>query len=47
MKGGVAEPAANLGDEDGMDHVDAINQIFAEFEFAYHNQFHKAFAESA
>jgi len=24
--------------------VDAINQIFAEFEFAYHNQFHKAFA---
>ncbi|MDD9891166.1 MAG: replication protein P [Gammaproteobacteria bacterium] len=29
-----------------MDHVDAINQIFAEFEFAYHNQFHKAFAEA-
>jgi len=28
-----------------MDHVDAINQIFAEFEFAYHNQFHKAFAD--
>ena len=28
------------------DHVDAINQVFAEFEFAYHNQFHKAFAES-
>lgn len=26
--------------------MDAINQIFAEFEFAYHNQFHKAFAES-
>lgn len=25
------------------DHVDAINQMFAEFEFAYHNQFHKAF----
>lgn len=24
--------------------MDAINQIFAEFEFAYHNQFHKAFA---
>ncbi|MEQ9071103.1 MAG: hypothetical protein RLO18_30495, partial [Gimesia chilikensis] len=29
-----------------MDHVDAINKIFAEFEFAYHNQFHKAFADS-
>lgn len=27
------------------DHVDAINQIFAEFELAYHNQFHKAFAQ--
>jgi hypothetical protein len=26
-----------------LDHVDAINQVFAEFEFAYHNQFHKAF----
>ena len=26
--------------------MDAINQIFAEFEFAYHNQFHKAFAET-
>lgn len=24
--------------------MDAINQAFAEFEFAYHNQFHKAFA---
>lgn len=29
-----------------MDRVDAINQIFAEFEFAYHNQFHKAFADN-
>ena len=29
-----------------MDHVDAINQVFAEFEFAYHNQFHKAFSDS-
>src|SRR5690606_6616722 len=27
------------------DHVDAINQIFVEFELAYHNQFHKAFAQ--
>ncbi|MES2626464.1 MAG: replication protein P [Pseudomonadota bacterium] len=29
----------------GRDHVDAINQIFAEFELAYHNQFHKAYAQ--
>jgi hypothetical protein len=28
----------------GRDHIDAINQIFAEFELAYHNQFHKAYA---
>jgi Replication protein P len=27
------------------DHVDVINQIFAEFELAYHNQFHKAYAQ--
>ena len=27
------------------DHVDAINQIFAEFALAYHNQFHKAYAQ--
>lgn len=25
------------------DQVDAINQMFTEFELAYHNQFHKAF----
>ena len=31
--------------EKAKDHVDAINQVFAEFEFAYHNQFHKAFAD--
>lgn len=28
------------------DHVDAINQLFAEFELAYHNQFHKAYAQA-
>lgn len=28
----------------GRDHVDTINQVFAELELAYHNQFHKAFA---
>jgi len=26
-----------------LDRIDAINTVFAEFEFAYHNQFHKAF----
>ena len=25
-------------------HVDAINQIFTEFQLAFHNQFHRAFA---
>lgn len=29
----------------GRDHIDAINQMFAEFELAYHNQFHKAYAQ--
>ena len=28
-----------------LDRVDAINNVFAEFEFAYHNQFHKAFSD--
>jgi hypothetical protein len=29
------------------DQVDAINQMFAEFELAYHNQYHKAFPDIA
>lgn len=33
----------HTGQAPALDHVDAINQVFAEFEFAYHNQFHKAF----
>jgi len=33
------------GSAAGRDHVDAINQLFAEFELAYHNQFHKAYAQ--
>lgn len=28
------------------DHVDAINQLFAEFELAYHNQYHKAYGDA-
>jgi hypothetical protein len=35
----------NPGAHGDRDHVDAINQIFAEFELAYHNQFHKAYAQ--
>lgn len=42
----MAEPAADFDADGSLDHVDAINQIFAEFEFAYHNQFHKAFANA-
>ncbi|PCJ26833.1 MAG: hypothetical protein COA96_04185 [SAR86 cluster bacterium] len=42
---GVAESESGYNDEPTLDHVDAINQIFAEFEFAYHNQFHKAFSD--
>ncbi|MAY03798.1 MAG: hypothetical protein CMQ38_12575 [Gammaproteobacteria bacterium] len=29
------------------DHVDVINQIFAEFELAYHNQYRKAYPDEA
>jgi hypothetical protein len=46
---GVAYSASSEDSEDAtaqMDHVDAINQAFAEFEFAYHNQFHKAFSDA-
>ena len=42
----IAEPDYDYENDRVRDHVDAINQVFAEFEFAYHNQFHKAFAES-
>lgn len=39
----MAETTGEFNDDAKLDRVDAINQIFAEFEFAYHNQFHKAF----
>ena len=42
----VAEPSGEIATDAQLDHVDAINQMFAEFEFAYHNQFHKAFSDS-
>ena len=39
----MAESTGDFNEGVKLDRVDAINQIFAEFEFAYHNQFHKAF----
>jgi hypothetical protein len=41
----VKEPTGEFNNDVKLDRVDAINQIFAEFEFAYHNQFHKAFSD--
>lgn len=37
-----AQPERGAGDRD---LVDVINQVFAELELAYHNQFHKAFGQ--
>ncbi|MDY6983961.1 MAG: replication protein P [Pseudomonadota bacterium] len=42
--GAVNERAQSYG-QNQRDHVDAINQLFTEFELAYHNQFHKAYAQ--
>src|SRR5690606_72074 len=41
-QGAAASPQAERG---GRDHVDAINQVFAELALAYHNQFHKAYGQ--
>ena len=35
----------NANKNSNKDHVDAINQMFTEFELAYHNQYHKAFPD--
>ncbi len=38
------ESHADSGNRDnGPDRIDAINQLFAEFELAYHNQYYKAY----
>ncbi|MDR2212865.1 MAG: hypothetical protein LBE21_04490 [Pseudomonadales bacterium] len=42
---GVREPVLAYRARAERDHIDAINQLFAEFELAYHNQFHKAYAQ--
>ncbi len=40
-----AKAKAEKAGKGGRDHVDAINQLFAELQLAYHNQFHKAYAQ--
>jgi hypothetical protein len=42
---GVREKSGVYRTSNGRDQVDAINHAFAEFELAYHNQFHKAYAQ--
>ena len=43
---GAGAGAAGHGAQgSGPDLIDAINQVFAEFELAYHNQYHKAYAD--
>ena len=37
------ESSGQSGRSERHDLVDAINQLFAEFEMAYHNQYHKAY----
>ena len=45
-KGASREPSGNIkGSSNRRDHIDAINQVFAELELAYHNQYHKAYAQ--
>jgi len=43
--GSLKQAPSQHGEQPGHDHVDAINQVFAELELAYHNQYHKAFPE--
>ena len=42
----IREPGSDYHQAE-LDHVGAISKVFGEFEFAYHNQFHKAFAAPA
>lgn len=46
VQGSAAKPATQGSAPAGRrDHIDVINQVFAELELAYHNQFHKAFGQ--
>ena len=40
-----SSPAPAIKTGTGNDHVDVINQLFAELELAYHNQYHKAYGQ--
>jgi len=40
----LANPTDSIDAIPTGDHVSAINQMFTEFQLAYHNQFHKAFS---
>jgi hypothetical protein len=42
----VSEPDADYQSEPELDHATAIARIFAHFQYAYHNQFHKAFPDA-
>lgn len=42
---GQSDGQSARGEGAGPDRVDAINQLFAEFELAYHNQYHKAYGD--
>lgn len=42
---GTLNESAQAYSHNRRDHVDAINQLFTEFELAYHNQFHKAYGQ--
>jgi hypothetical protein len=39
------QPGSTATEGGGRDHVDVINQVFAELALAYHNQFHKAYGQ--
>jgi len=44
-RGGPSRGQKTSDEHNGPDLIDAINQIFAEFELAYHNQYHKAYGD--
>ncbi len=42
---GQSRQRTGADNKGGPDRVDAINQLFTEFELAYHNQYHKAYGD--
>jgi len=45
-KENVSQAETDYQAENELDHAGAIGKIFANFEYAYHNQFHKAFPDA-